>query len=75
MDLSACTSTSTMFGQCNALKVSPIFTNTRTLTTINSMFQSCKRLVNIPWFDTVNVTAANSLFNGCSSLTSVPQLN
>jgi len=75
MDLSACTTTFFMFAGASALKVSPIFTNTRNLTNTGFMFNSCRRLIDIPWFDTINVTDANSMFSGCTALTSIPKLN
>ena len=72
MDLSACTTTTSMFSSCFLLKVAPIFTNTRNLTVISSMFVLCRSLVNVPWFDTINVTTATQLFSNCISLTSIP---
>ena len=49
--------------------------DTSNVTSINSMFGSCKKLTTIPLLDTSNVTDMSYVFNGCENLTSIPKLD
>ena len=49
--------------------------DTSNVTSINSMFGSCKNLTTIPLLDTSNVTDMSYVFNGCENLTSIPKLD
>ena len=51
------------------------YADTSNVTTMYSMFNSCRQLTSIPQFDMSNVNNAGSMFNYCSSLTTIPQLN
>ena len=49
--------------------------DTRKVTSMGSMFQSCSSLTTISLLDTSNVTNMSSMFYGCYSLTTIPQLD
>ena len=65
------TSFSNLFYQSeNVIEV--LGANTTGITNMNSMFEFCGALTNVPLFDTSNVTRMTGMFKHCSSLTSIP---
>ena len=51
------------------------YVDTSNVTTMNSMFSNCDKLVTIPQLDTSKVTDMSSMFCGCSNLNSIPLLD
>lgn len=65
----SCTA-SNMFLTCTSLKFAP---QIRTkLNIVESMFNGCYSLIEVPWYDTAPATNYNSVFAGCTSLSVVP---
>ena len=62
-------------GICSFLKKLPDYLDTSELTKMQSFFQGCYELENIPKIDTSNVTTFQSCFAGCSKIKTIPQLN
>lgn len=74
MDLSNCTTATSMAQGCYALREFNI-TNTGKITSVANIFNNCASLEQAPYFDTSNVTNMSGMFNSCYSLEKVPLYN
>lgn len=63
-----------LFQYNNNIVTIPIF-DTRSVTSMASMFYNCSKLVSVPLFDTSSCTDMTSLFDACPKLESVPLFN
>ena len=66
---------SNLFANLFKLESVVITSNTASVTTMSSMFNSCYSLQTVPLFNTASVTNMSSMFSSCYSLQTVPLFN
>ncbi len=74
-DLSTCTTVSSMYLSCTALKEGPAHTNTASVSDWSSMYSGCSSLRSVPTYTTTAATNASGMFTNCYSLIKIPAFN
>ena len=74
IDMSSCTTATSMFQNCYSLQTVPLF-NLGACTTATSMFNGCYSLQAVPLFNLSACTITTSMFSACYSLQTVPLFN
>lgn len=74
LDFSSATDIGSCFGGCNSLEKLPEFIGLgeSNITNASSVFSGCRKILEVPLFDTSHATNLSSMISGCYEITKIP---